>query len=145
MAHVSTARKVDIDDSRCCLLWPDTTPLVVKHALVGDGAFEALSVETRIPLEELHAIGTTAEMDLVPACVHGHGRLDRLFGQTRRAYDQVLRSLEVFRRIGDEQVGASLATEAILLAVVTRSRRLLFADPQPHQRTAARGANERPH
>ena len=33
------------------LRWPDTTPIVVEHALVGDSAVEAMNVELRVPLE----------------------------------------------------------------------------------------------
>ena len=59
-----------------------------------------------------------------------------------RAHYQIFRSLEVLIGVNDEQVYAALATEVVFGAIVTVRSRLLFADSQPDQGTAAVLANE---
>ena len=118
---------------------------MVKHPLVRDDPFQTLNVKSGVLLEHFCAIWTTAKVNVLPTDVHRHGRCDWFFSQASWAYNQVLRLLKVHRRISSEQVGASLATEVIFLPVGAVRYRLLFADPQPHQRTATCRANERLH
>lgn len=106
---------------------------MVEHALIWHGPIEPLQVEVRVLPEQLRAIGAAASMDFVLPDLHGDSRCDRFLGQTRRAYNQILCLLKTPFRISDKEIGASLATEAILSARVRADSRFLPADPQPHQ------------
>ena len=84
----------------------------------------------------------TAKVQFILTKLQSHGRLRRLFCQTDRAYDQLIRLPKVFLGIGDEKINATLATEPVLLTVMAVRNRVFFADPQPYERATSGWTNE---
>ena len=80
-----------------------------------------------------NAMRTAAEVDFLPGNLFLHCQMAWFFPQTARADDKITDLLQVFLRIGDEYIGAPLATEVIFLAVIVRGCRLIPADLQPYQ------------
>ncbi len=71
---------------------------------------------------------TTAKVHLLPGNFKLDGPLPGFLSQAGWAYNQLIRFLEVFLGISDEEVKAPLATEKEFLTVIPVRSRLVFAD-----------------
>ena len=100
------------------LFWPNTTPVMIKHAVVLDCAFQAFDIELRVLLEQFSAIRATAKVHHLSTDVERNGPSHRLLGQAGRADNQVTRFLKILPGIGSEKLTASLTAEAKLFTVM---------------------------
>ena len=62
--------------------------------------------------ECVYAMRTTAEVDFSPGNFFPDRQMSRLLRQAARAYNKIVYLLQVFLRISDEYINASLAAEA---------------------------------
>lgn len=94
---------------------------------------EAIDVMVRLRFEGIEAVRATAEIDLLPVNFFLHCQRARFFRQAGGAYDEIADLLQVFLGVGDKYFDASLATEVIILAGISKSSRLIPADRQPDE------------
>ena len=83
--------------------------------------------------EGVDAMRTTAEVDFLPGDLFLHCQLAWFFTQAAGADDQIADLLQVFLRISDEYIGATLTTEVVSLAVIVRRCCRISADLQPDE------------
>ena len=103
------------------LCWSDTTSLMVNHAFIWFCAFQTTNVEIGLLLERLWAKWTATKVHYLSGNRHSGGYLQWLFSQAGRAYNQIIRLLEVSLRVCHEHVSASLTTEPVFLTLVAVS------------------------
>ncbi len=73
------------------LFRPNATPLMVKHSLVRDVAFQPPEVVIGVLLKHLWAVRTATKPDLMVGNLQHHSPLTRLLSQAARADDQIPR------------------------------------------------------
>ena len=94
---------------------------------------EAIDVMVRLRSEGVDAMRTTAEIDLLPVNFFLHCQRARFFRQAGGAYDKIADLLQISLGVGDKYFDASLATEVVILAGISRSGCLIPADRQPDE------------
>ncbi len=99
-----------------------------NFSLEGCSAFEAVNIMLGFLLKLFPAVWATAIVDLLPLMLEREGPLPCFFRQARWADNYVIRSLEVSLGLLGKQVSAPLATEVVLLTLVSEGNRLVLAD-----------------
>ncbi len=81
----------------------------------------------------IEAMRTTAEVNFSAGNFFLDRQMPWFLRQTAGAYNKTVDLLQVFLRIDDENINASLATEVVFLIIIATDRSLIFADLQPYQ------------
>ncbi len=81
--------------------------------------------------ECIEAMRTTAEVDFPPGELFLDCQMPWFLRQAAGAYNKIVDLLQVFLRISDKYINASLATEVVFLTLIATGCSLIFADLQP--------------
>jgi hypothetical protein len=79
----------------------------------------------------IEAMRTTAEVNLPPGDLFLDCQMPWFLRQAAGAYNKLVDLLQVFLRISDKYINASLATEVVFLTLIATGCSLIFADLQP--------------
>ena len=83
--------------------------------------------------ECIEAMRTTAEVNFPPGDLFLDCQMPWFLRQAAGAYNKLVDLLQVFLRISDKYINASLATEVVFLTLIATGCSLIFADLQPYQ------------
>ena len=81
--------------------------------------------------ECIEAMRTTAEVNFPPGELFLDCQMPWFLRQAAGAYNKLVDLLQVFLRISDKYINASLATEVVFLTLIATGCSLSFADLQP--------------
>jgi hypothetical protein len=81
--------------------------------------------------ECIEAMRTTAEVNFPPGELFLDCQMPWFLRQAAGAYNKIVDLLQVFLRISDKYINASLATEVVFLTLIATGCSLSFADLQP--------------
>ncbi len=79
------------------------------------------------------AMRTPAEVEFMPGNFFLDCQAPRFLRQAGRAHDEIADLLQVFLRIIDEDINATLATEVVLLTLIVTGCSVVFADLKAYQ------------
>ena len=82
--------------------------------------------------ECIEAMRTTAEVNFPPGDLFLDCQMPWFLRQAAGAYNKLVDLLQVFLRISDKYINASLATEVVFLTLIATGCSLVFADLQPY-------------
>jgi hypothetical protein len=82
--------------------------------------------------ECIEAMRTTAEVNFPPGELFLDCQMPWFLRQAAGAYNKIVDLLQVFLRISDKYINASLATEVVFLTLIATGCSLSFADLQPY-------------
>ena len=82
--------------------------------------------------ECIEAMRTPAEVDFPPGDLFLDCQMPWFLRQAAGAYNKIVDLLQVFLRISDKYINASLATEVVFLTLIATGCSLSFADLQPY-------------
>ncbi len=82
--------------------------------------------------ECIEAVRTTAEVNFPPGDLFLDCQMPWFLRQAAGAYNKIVDLLQVFLRISDKYINASLATEVVFLTLIATGCSLSFADLQPY-------------
>jgi hypothetical protein len=81
--------------------------------------------------ECIEAMRTTAEVNFPPGELFLDCQMPWFLRQAAGAYNKIVDLLQVFLRISDKYINASLATEVVFLTLIATGCSLIFANLQP--------------
>ena len=108
-------------------------PISVFLILKQSGPLKAIDVMVGLFSEYIEAMRATAEVNFAPGNLFLDCQMPRFLRKAGGAYNKIVDLLQVFLRINDEYVNASLATEVVFLTLMATCCGLIFADLQPYQ------------